>query len=138
MNKVQDIVQIQPPHGFAEPVADGDAVPSAIAVAASSSQSMSTEDEAKSRKRRKNSGAVVPHSIAAVDTGPMGESSEALATSLTVHPICSKAEILCVYFLSLLPAGRLVLVSILPTAGSLLLNLFTKNLCFRADGTHSS
>ena len=83
MNKVQDIVQIQPPHGFAEPAADGNAVPSAIGVAAaSSSQSMSAEEAAKSRKRRKNSGAVVPHSIAAVDTGPMGESSEAVSPSL--------------------------------------------------------
>ena len=54
----------------------------------------------------------------------------------TVHPISSKAEIWCVYFLSLLPAGRLVLVSILPSAGSLLLNLFTNNLCFQADGIH--
>ena len=32
----------------------------------------------------------------------------------TVRPICSKAEIRCVYFQSLLPAGRLVLVFILP------------------------
>ena len=82
MNKVQDVVQIQPPHGFAEPVAaDGNAVvPSAIAVAApSSSQPVSAEEAAKSRKRRKNSGAVVPHSIAAVDTGPMGECSGALS-----------------------------------------------------------
>ena len=54
--------------------------------------------------------------------------------SSTVHPISSKAEIWCVYFLSLLPAGRLVLVSILPSAGSLLLNSLTKNLYFRADG----
>ena len=52
----------------------------------------------------------------------------------TTYPISSKAEIRCVYFLSLLPAGRLVLVYFLPLAGSLLLNLFTKNLCFRADG----
>ena len=89
MNKVQDVVQIQPPHGFAEPVAaDGNAVPSAIGVAAasSSSQSMSAEEAAKSRKRRKNSGAVVPHSIAAVDTGPMGESSQ----SPSVSKICLK------------------------------------------------
>ena len=78
MNKVQDVVQIQPPHGFAEPVAaDGNAVPSSIGVAAaSSSQSVSAEEAAKSRKRRKNSGAVVPHSIAAVDTGPMGECND--------------------------------------------------------------
>ena len=78
-------MQIQPPHGFAEPVAaDGNAVHSAIAVAASSSsQPMSAEEAAKSRKRRKNSGAVVPHSIAAVDTGPMGESSEAVSSSLS-------------------------------------------------------
>ena len=48
----------------------------------------------------------------------------------TVHPICLKAEILCVYFLSLLSAGRPVLVSILPSTHSLLLNLFTKKLCF--------
>ena len=41
----------------------------------------------------------------------------------TTFPISLKAEIWCVYFLSLLPAGRLVLVSILPSAGSLLLNL---------------
>lgn len=52
----------------------------------------------------------------------------------TVRPLSSKAEILCVYFLSLLPAERLVLVSILPSASSLLLSLFTKNLCFWADG----
>ena len=76
-------MQIQPPHGFAEPVAaDGNAVPSAIGVAAAPSQSMSAEEAAKSRKRRKNSGAVVPHSIAAVDTGPMGECNEALSSSL--------------------------------------------------------
>ena len=56
----------------------------------------------------------------------------------TVHPISSKAEIGCVYFLSLLPAGRLVLVSNLPSAGSLLLNSFTKNVCFRADGIRCS
>ena len=48
----------------------------------------------------------------------------------TVHPISSKAEIWCVYFLSLLLAGRLVLVSILPSARSLLLNLFTNNFRF--------
>ena len=42
----------------------------------------------------------------------------------------SKAEIPSVYFLSLLLAGRLVLVSLLLSAGSLLLNLFTKNLSF--------
>ena len=52
----------------------------------------------------------------------------------TDFPISSKAEIWRVYFQNLLPAGRLVLVSILPSAGSLLLNLFTNNLCFRADG----
>ena len=82
---MQDVVQIQPPHGFAEPVAaDGNAVPSAIGVAAasSSSQPVSAEEAAKSRKRRKNSGAVVPHSIAAVDTGPMGECSGAVSPSL--------------------------------------------------------
>ena len=81
MNKVQDVVQIQPPHGFAEPVADGNAVPSAIGVAAAPSQSMSAEEAAKSRKRRKNSGAVVPHSIAAVDTGPMGERERLIESS---------------------------------------------------------
>ena len=52
----------------------------------------------------------------------------------TEFPISSKAEIRRVYFRNLLPAGRLVLVSILPSARSLLLNLFTNNLCFRADG----
>ena len=84
---MQDVVQIQPPHGFAEPVAaDGNAVPSPIGVAASSpSQPMSAEEAAKSRKRRKNSGAVVPHSIAAVDTGPMGECSEALSLSASLR-----------------------------------------------------
>ena len=56
----------------------------------------------------------------------------------TTYPISSKAEIVCVYFQSLLPAGGLVLVYILPSASSLLLNLFTKNLCFRADGTDST
>ena len=55
----------------------------------------------------------------------------------TVRPISSKAEIVCVYFQSLLPAGGLVLVYILPSAGSLLQNLFMKNLCFQADGTDS-
>ena len=68
MNKVQDVVQIHPPHGFAEPPADG-AVPSAAAAAAPSHSAAA----AKSRRGRKNSGAVVPHSIA-IDTGPMGES----------------------------------------------------------------
>ena len=48
----------------------------------------------------------------------------------TELPISPKAEIWHVYFQNLLPAGRLVLVSILPSAGSLLLNLFMKNLCF--------
>ena len=86
MNKVQDVVQIQPPHGFAEPVAaDGNTVPSSIGVAASSSQPVSAEEAAKSRKRRKNSGAVVPHSIAAVDTGPMGECSGALSLSASLR-----------------------------------------------------
>ena len=42
------------------------------------------------------------------------------------------------YFRSLLPAGGLVLVYILPSAGSLLKILFTKNLCFLAYGTDSS
>ena len=69
MNKVQDVVQIRPPHGFAEPPADG-AVP---ATAAAPSHSASAAEAAKSRRGRKNSGAVVPHSIA-IDTGPMGES----------------------------------------------------------------
>ena len=56
----------------------------------------------------------------------------------TVCPIRSKAEIPRVYFWSLLLAKRLLLVFILPSAGSLLLNLFKKNLCVRADGTDSS
>ena len=56
----------------------------------------------------------------------------------TELPISSKVEFWRVYFQNLLLAGRLVLVSILPSASSLLLNLFTNNLCFWADGKLSS
>ena len=73
MNKVQDVVQIHPPHGFAEPPAAEGAGPSAaVAPSQSAAAATSSEEAAKSRKRRKNSGSVVPHSMA-VDTGPMGE-----------------------------------------------------------------
>ena len=74
MNKVQDVVQIHPPHGFAEPPAEGAAGPSAAVAPSHSAAAAATspEEAAKSRKRRKNSGSVVPHSMA-VDTGPMGE-----------------------------------------------------------------
>ena len=66
MNKVQDVVQIHPPHGFAEPGADGGGTgPSAAAVPSA----------AEARKRRKNNGAMVEDSIAAIDSGPMGECS---------------------------------------------------------------
>ena len=48
----------------------------------------------------------------------------------TDFPISSEAEIWRVYFWNLLQAGSPVLVSILPSAGSLLLNLFTKISAF--------
>ena len=74
MNKVQDVVQIHPPHGFAEPGADGTGPSAAAAPSA-----------AEARKRRKNNGAMVEDSIAAIDSGPMGECSAVTALGIVSH-----------------------------------------------------